>query len=145
MRDTNEFAEILAAELEAATALASEDVRAAVPAITRALGPALAQIRQEILVDAAESLNRQGITTNLYVRAGKSGPEFAVDSTPNVPDFDDDPVVRMTLRLPRTLRDAITTHTQTTGGSLNSWIVEAVTDKLSRRQPSANRLSGWSM
>ena len=72
MRDTNEFAEILAAELEAATALASEDVRAAVPAITRALGPALAQIRQEILVDAAESLNRQGITTNLYVRAGKS-------------------------------------------------------------------------
>ena len=79
------------------------------------------------------------------MRAGKSGPEFAVDSTPNVPDFDDDPVVRMTLRLPRTLRDAITTHTQTTGGSLNSWIVEAVTDKLSRRQPSANRLSGWSM
>ena len=51
----------------------------------------------------------------------------------------------MTLRLPRTLRDAITTHTQTTGDSLNSWIVEAVTDKLSRRQPSANRLSGWSM
>ena len=35
----------------------------------------------------------------------------------------------MTLRLPRTLRDAITTHTQTTGDSLNSWIVEAVTGR----------------
>ncbi len=145
MNDTTKLAEILAAELEAATALASEDVRAAVPAITRVLGPALTQIRQEILVDAAETLNRQGITSNLYVRAAKDGPEFAVDSNPAVPDFEDEPVVRMTLRLPRTLRDAITTQTQTTGGSLNSWIIEAVTDKLSRRQPSPNRLSGWSM
>lgn len=146
MKDTT-FESHLSRELEAATALASEEVKAALPSLVRALGPAVAQLRQEILVQCAAELNDSGITSGLYVRMTESGPVFATESTKApIPEFDDDPLVRMTLRLPQALRDSIGAHVSTYGGSINSWIVAAVREKLAEStRASRHRLSGWSV
>lgn len=146
MNDTI-YVDHLARELEAATALASDEVKAALPALVRALSPALAQLRQDILVQCASDLNESGVTSGLYVRMTTDGPEFAIENSPTTPaDFDDDRLVRMTLRLPEALRDSINAHIATHGGSLNSWLVTAATEKLSRnRTTTTKRLSGWSI
>lgn len=146
MNDIDDAVATLTAELEAATALASDEVRAALPAIARALRPALTQIRQDMLIESAEDLNASGITSGLYVRMGSSGPEFATDAPSPAPDVsDDEPMVRLTLRLPQGLRDAILGATRDSGQSLNSWLVAAASDNLARSYRSTKRLSGWSI
>lgn len=136
------------AELEAATALASEDVKAAVPALMRALEPALEKIHRGVLVDVAEILNNEGMTDSLHLREGPDGIEFA-SSAPGpareVPD--DSRTIRLTLRIPESLRDAITADSERTGESLNSWIVTAATERIrrDRRRSTTNRATGWNI
>ncbi|QRV01582.1 hypothetical protein JTE88_05615 [Arcanobacterium phocisimile] len=142
-----ESSEYLVQELEAATALASPDIQAAVPALVRALRPAINHMQSQILLNLIEELQDVGIAHGLYVKTFTDGLELAFEEPTAVPDSDED-LVRITLRIPETIRDAITAEIADSAVSMNSWIVTAAREKLARRHVStqtSRRLTGWSM
>ncbi|QJC21991.1 MULTISPECIES: hypothetical protein [Arcanobacterium] len=139
--------EYLAHELQAATALASPEIQEAVPALVRALRPAVKQMQSQILLNLIEELQDAGIAHGLYVKTASDGLELAFEEPVALPDNDEN-LVRITLRIPETTRDAITAEISDSALSMNSWIVAATREKLARRHVSTNmsrRITGWSM
>ncbi|WP_216404849.1 hypothetical protein [Arcanobacterium phocae] len=158
MNDTKEFrlaalhtqaCATLEAQLRATTTLASSEVQHAVPLLVRALGPAMATIQHDLVLEMIEELNGSGITSGLYVKTTSDGQELAVEH-PSVlmPDADDGTNVRITLRLPENIRDAINAEIADSATSLNSWLVAAAREKLARQQTdhrSKHKVTGWSI
>jgi HicB family len=124
-------------------ALAGDDpaVEAAVAHLTEALGPALRQAALELAEQAAGEVTAQLSDRTVDVVLVDGDPALRV--TEARPD-DEDPAssedldARITLRVPPTLKRLIEDAAETTGASVNAWVVDA----LAKRTRRANNAAG---
>jgi hypothetical protein len=115
----------------------------------------------EALSDAASTLSAELAPTSVELRMAGGDPEFAVsipasgpeprlllpesemtaEPDDNVSDLEDEPLVRITLRLPQSVKAKVDEMADADGISTNAWLVGAVTDALAGR---AQDGPGWS-
>ncbi|MFT4167167.1 MAG: hypothetical protein QM650_18165 [Microlunatus sp.] len=134
------------------TRLVAEHLGGAVEASTRlalisALSDAAAQVSAEIAPSSVE-LRISGVDPELVVSVAAPTAEptllLPTDSEPtrtlsdldDSPTADDDePVARISLRLPASVKSRVDEQADTEGISTNAWLLRAVMDALSQRQP----------
>jgi len=118
------------ATLVSQATIASSDpaVESAVTQLVAALGPALQVAAMEIAEQAAAEVRAQLPDHTVDVVLADGDPALRITEAPRVPDprqFEELDA-RITLRLPPTLKQLIEDAAQTSGDSVNSWVVDAL-------------------
>lgn len=134
----------LTAALLNTSGLASSDptVDAAVTQLIDSLGPALRVAAMELAEQAASEVRAQLPDHSVDVVLSDGDPALRVtDRQPGGADrasseeFD----ARISLRLPPSLKELIEDAANTTGESVNAWVVEALGKRAKRDRPSATK------
>ncbi len=138
--DITPYIEQLRGELLAVADAAGPDARAAAERLTLALDPATRMAMLELLSEAAAEISTLVPSGSIDVRLRGREAEFVVDVPPPPPaqdptptageeaDEEEDPgdVVRITLRLPESVKVKAEELAARSGRSLNAWIVTAL-------------------
>ncbi len=135
--DITTYADRLREEVGAATALGGADVVAAADRLLLALDPAIRLVLLEAVSDATAEISAEipegGVDVRLRGRDLKFvvetvGPDAvpAPSSTDPGSESDEGDQVRITLRLPDTLKSRAEEQAAERGQSLNSWLMDAV-------------------
>ena len=132
-----------------ASALGDESIADALRLLVDASEPALRLRLQDVLSEAAVSLNGQLVSGHVEVRLAGREPELVYVDEPDGPEEPpapgDDLSARITLRLPESLKATVEAAAAREGVSANAWIVRALARALeprAARRPS-NRLQGF--
>ena len=158
--DLTPFVEQLRHELTVAADAGGEEARALAE---RLLAPLESSVRLALLSAlsvAAEELTGQLAPGSVDVRLRGGDVGFALTTPPPeptapappdpapAPDTDDGTTIRITLRLPETLKSRVEEAAAASGTSVNTWLVRAVSsalDSTSRTPPPPGRRGGrWS-
>ena len=132
-----------------ASALGDESLADALRRLVDASEPALRLRLQDVLSEAAVSLNGQLLSGHVEVRLAGREPELVYVDEPEAPEEPpapgDDLSARITLRLPETLKTSLEVAAAREGVSANAWIVRALARALEPRaaRRSSNRLQGF--
>ena len=132
-----------------ASALGDESLADALRRLVEASEPALRLRLQDVLSEAAVSLNGQLVSGHVEVRLAGRDPELVYVDEPVAPEEPpapgDDLSARITLRLPEALKGSLEAAAAREGVSANAWIVRALARALEPRgvRRSSNRLQGF--
>lgn len=132
-----------------ASALGDESLADALRRLVDASEPALRLRLQDVLSEAAVSLNGQLVSGHVEVRLAGREPELVYVDEPDAPVEPpapgDDLSARITLRLPETLKTSLEAAAAREGVSANAWIVRALARALEPRaaRRSSTRLQGF--
>jgi HicB-like protein involved in pilus formation len=132
-----------------ASALGDEPLADALRRLVDASEPALRLRIQDVLSEAAVSLNGQLVSGHVEVRLAGRDPELVFVDDPVLeeepPAPGDDLSARLTLRLPEALKRTLEAAAAREGVSANAWIVRALARALEPRaaRKSSNRLQGF--
>ena len=132
-----------------ASALGDESLADALRRLVDASEPALRLRLQDMLSEAAVSLNGQLVSGHVEVRLAGREPELVYVAEPDAPEEPpapgDDLSARITLRLPEALKTSLEAAAAREGVSANAWIVRALARALEPRtaRRSSNRLQGF--
>lgn len=132
-----------------ASAIGDESLADALRRLVDASEPALRLRLQDVLSEAAVSLNGQLVSGHVEVRLAGREPELVYVDEPEAPEEPpapgDDLSARITLRLPETLKSSLEGAAAREGVSANAWIVRALARALEPRaaRRSSNRLQGF--
>lgn len=139
--DITPYVESLRRDLVAAAEAGGEEARAAAERLALALDPASRLAIMEAISQAAAEITAEMPSGSVDVRLSGRELDFVVDSpdvtpaTPPTPqaaapaaatDAEDDGVVRITLRLPESVKAKAEELAASSGHSLNTWLVNAV-------------------
>lgn len=176
--DITQFSEALRRDLTQAAQAGTDEIRAAAERLSLALDPAVRLTLMEALAEAAAEITHQLEGSSIEVRLKGRDPVFVVvggsappdDGTDTGPDEEateanaasedddsDDDVVRITLRLPESLKARAETLAARRGQSLNTWLVTAARHAAhmgssstgtgrgapGRNRSSSKRIQGW--
>jgi HicB family len=159
--DITGYVDRLRADLVAAAASGGEAMVDAAERLATALDAAVRMALLEALSDAAAEISTELDGGAVEVRLRGRDPEFVVTPPAQSPvtdaadasgagaDEDDGVTVRITLRLPESLKQRVEEAATRSRQSLNTWLVEAA--RSASREPtssrewrvSGQRLSGW--
>jgi HicB family len=136
----------LRASLESQRNLAGGDaaVDDAVAWLTEALGPALRVAALELAQQAAVEVSAQLDDRDIDVVVVDGDPHLrATDAAapPRGEAADEDFAARITLRLPPSLKNLIEEAATTEGGSVNGWVVDALSKRASRSESRGRRVT----
>ena len=134
--DLTQYVDGLQRDLVAAAAASDEQTRAAAERLGVALGPAARLALIEALTEAAAEISAELPAGSVEVRLRGREPQFVVDvpapaaaepqpADPTDEAGDDDNVVRITLRLPESVKGRAEELAARHGQSLNTWLVAA--------------------
>lgn len=106
-----------------------------------ALRPAITQTMMEVVSMAVTEISSQLDTQTIDVKLVDGDPELVVNDDPTAvplsppppPDVDDVGEARITVRLPGYLKDLIASEAETTGDSINSYVVDVLSGRARRR------------
>lgn len=136
----------LRASLESQRSLAGGDaaIDDAVVWLTEALGPALRIAALELAQQAAVEVSAQLDDRDIDVVVVDGDPNLrvtdrAASSRAESPDEDFD--ARITLRLPPSLKNLIEEAASTDGGSVNGWVVDALSKRAARSEGRGRRVT----
>ncbi|MGY1607300.1 MULTISPECIES: hypothetical protein [unclassified Geodermatophilus] len=157
--DLTPYVEQLRRELALAAAPGGEEAQALAERLTAPLESSVRLALLSALSAAAEEITGQLAPGSVDVRLRGSDIGFVVTPPPAeehlpapapeavVPDADDGSTIRITLRLPETLKVRVEEAAARLGSSVNTWLVRVVADAVARadRPPAAEpRRSRWS-
>ena len=98
--------------------------------LLEALRPAVRQTLMEVVAGTANEISTQLVGQTVEIRLQDGEPELVVvDVAGNVTPDSDDLEARLTLRLPEKLKTLIEDAADTSGDSINSWVVNALRSK----------------
>ncbi|HET7172761.1 MAG TPA: toxin-antitoxin system HicB family antitoxin, partial [Nocardioidaceae bacterium] len=135
--DITHFVENLRRDLSAAAEAGGEEARTAAARLSLALDPAVRLTLMDALSEAASEITNELQGTSVEVRLKGREPIFVVVGAPapapttSEPeaepdaDLEDEPVVRITLRLPESVKARAEELAARRGQSLNTWLVNA--------------------
>ena len=132
-----------------ASALGDESLADSLRRLVDASEPALRLRLQDLLSEAAVSLNGQLVSGHVEVRLAGRDPELVYVDDPVAPEEPpapgDDLSARITLRLPEALKGSLEAAAAREGVSANAWIVRALARALEPRgaRRSSNSLQGF--
>lgn len=124
--------------------IAGPEVAEAGAQLMAALRPAITQTMMEVVAMAVAEISSQLDTQTIDIKLVDGDPELVVsDDLSAVPPpppspptgGDDDDEARITVRLPGYLKDLIANEAETAGDSINSYVVDVLTNKARRRRP----------
>jgi HicB family len=174
--DITQFSESLRRDLSAAAQAGGEEFRAAAERLATALDPAVRLTLMDALSQAASEITNELHGTSVEVRlkgrepvfvvlgdGAQAPPPAAADAGEPVEDVDfesdDEPVARITLRLPESLKTRAEELASKRGQSLNTWLVNAARNAVTvninisavpmgpgapgRNRSSNRRIQGW--
>jgi hypothetical protein len=123
--------------------IAGPEVAEAGAQLMAALRPAITQTMMEVVAMAVAEISSQLDTQTIDIKLVDGDPELVVsDDLSAVPPpppspptgGDDDDEARITVRLPGYLKDLIANEAETAGDSINSYVVDVLTNKARRRR-----------
>lgn len=147
------YLEAIAHDLDRATALADDTTRELTHRVVSVLEPGLRLAMVQLLSDGAAQLTAElgGPVVTIRMEGREPTWHIARDDSPSTapltsePD-DDESTARVTVRLPEALKRRAETAAQSTGQSLNTWIIQALR-RATSPEPSTNRssrrITGW--
>lgn len=171
--DITQFVDELRRDLTTAAQAGSDDVRSAAERLASSLDSSVRLTLMDALSQAASEITNELHGTSVEVRLKGREPIFVVvgaateppapeEPTEPVEDFgfdDDEPVARITLRLPESLKTKAEELAARRGQSLNTWLVNATRNAASitinvggpgfgpgapgRNRSSNKRIQGW--
>lgn len=105
-----------------------------------ALRPAITQTMMEVVSMAVTEISSQLDTQTIDIKLVDGDPELVVSNDPDTvpppppppPDAGDVGEARITLRLPGYLKDLIASEAEVSGDSVNSYVVDALSNKARR-------------
>ena len=131
-------------------ALGDESTSRAAELLSAAIESSLARRIQDVLSEAALELNDQLESSHVELRvSGHDLQLVLVREDGTVPEQADEAFsARITLRLPESLKQRVESAAAREGGSVNTWLVQALQRSVEPRRPSSlsssrNRLSGY--
>jgi hypothetical protein len=144
------FVEALQSDLEQIAAVGDDATSAAAQRLAGALKASAGLRLLDALTEAALELNRQLPEGHVEVRLAGQDPSLVyVEDAPQqaAPAAEDTLSVRITLRLPESLKTAVESAAARDGVSVNTWLVRAlaraVSGWASRGSGPGNRLKGY--
>lgn len=100
--------------------------------LLEALRPAVRQTLMEVVEGTAREISSQLVGQEVDVRVRDGEPELVVTELTtgaSIPDETDTIGARLTLRLPESLKSLVEDAAESTGDSINSWVVSALRSK----------------
>jgi hypothetical protein len=144
------FVEALQADLEQIAAVGDDAVSAAAQRLAGALKASAGLRLLDALTEAALELSGQLPDGHVEVRLAGQNPALVYvedEPAPAAPTADDALSVRITLRLPESLKSAVESAAARDGVSVNTWLVRALARAVSgwaaRGSGPGNRLQGF--
>lgn len=135
----------LESALDSQLALAGADpnLEAAGRAILAALRPALKEAAFELAGQAAEEVKAQvsGQRVDLTVVDGEPTIRITPEESQIPPPVEEDFDARITLRLPPSIKEIVEQAASESGDSVNSWVVKALSRRISVARPSNRRVN----
>jgi hypothetical protein len=134
----------LESAVEVQLRVAGPEIAEAGAQLMAALKPAITQAMMEVVNTAVAEISSQLDTQTIDIKLVDGDPELVVQDDPasappappsRPPGSEDADEARITVRLPGYLKDLITNEAETSGSSLNSYILDLVTEKTRRRSP----------
>jgi hypothetical protein len=134
----------LESAVEVQLRVAGPEIAEAGAQLMAALQPAITQAMMDVVTTAVAEISSQLDTQTIDIKLVDGDPELVVRDDPAAapppppsppPGSDDADEARITVRLPGYLKDLITNEAETSGSSLNSYILDLVTEKTRRRSP----------
>lgn len=119
---------------QAALAGGDPAVEAAVASLVEALGPALHMAAMELSQQAAAEIGAQLPDRSVEVVVTEGDPTLRVSdaASPAPESIGEDFDARITLRLPPSLKTLIEDSASVDGGSVNAWVVDALSKRAKR-------------
>jgi hypothetical protein len=127
--------------------VAGAEIAEAGAQLMAALRPAINQTMMEVVTMAVAEISSQLETQAIDIKLVDGDPELVVREDlsavpppppPPPPGSDDDSEARITVRLPGYLKDLISIEAENAGDSINSYVVELLSNKARRRRASGN-------
>jgi HSP20 family molecular chaperone IbpA len=127
--------------------VAGAEIAEAGAQLMAALRPAINQTMMEVVTMAVAEISSQLETQAIDIKLVDGDPELVVREDlsavpppppPPAPGSDDDSEARITVRLPGYLKDLISIEAENAGDSINSYVVELLSNKARRRRASGN-------
>lgn len=157
--DLSPYVDSVRAGVADAAALADDHTRHVADRLGAAIDAATRLALIKALSDAAESISADLAPGSVALRMSGSEPEFAVSlpsaetadeptlllperepDDPDEPEAEDEPVARISLRLPASVKAKVDQMADREQISTNAWLLRAVMDALGDRRP---RAAGW--
>ena len=147
------YLEAIARDLDRATALADDQTRELTQRVVSVLEPGLRLAMVQLLSDGAAQLTAELAGPVVTIRMEGRDPSWHIarDDSPSAapaasePD-DDESTARVTVRLPEALKRRSESAAQSSGQSLNTWIIQALrraTASEHTANRSSRRITGW--
>ena len=143
------YIQALREDLIRVASLGDETTSRAAELLAVAIEASLARRLQDVLAEAALELNAQLDAAHVEVRIAGRDPELVlVREDGSIPEPVDEAFsARITLRLPESLKQRVESAAAREGGSVNTWLVQALQRALEPRRSmssgSRNRLTGY--
>jgi len=132
----------LESAVEVQLRIAGPEVAEAGSQLLAALKPAITQTMMEVVGMAVAEISSQLEVQTVDIKLVDGDPELVVRDDPNAippppphppPGFDDADEARITVRLPGYLKDLITSEAEVAGDSVNSYVVDVLSNKARRK------------
>ena len=147
------YLEAIARDLDRATALADDSTRELTQRVVSVLEPGLRLAMVQLLSNGAAQLTAElgGPVVTIRMEGREPSWHIARDDSPSTspttsePD-DDESTARVTVRLPEALKRRSESAAQSSGQSLNTWIIQALRRATSSEHTtnrSSRRITGW--
>ena len=143
------YIQALREDLVRVASLGDETTSRAAELLSVAIEASLARRLQDVLAEAALELNAQLDAAHVEVRIAGRDPELVLvreDGSISEP-VDEAFSARITLRLPESLKQRVESAAAREGGSVNTWLVQALQRAVEPRRTSSsvsrNRLTGY--
>lgn len=127
--------------------VAGPEVAEAGTQLMAALKPAITQTMMEVVSMAVAEISSQLETQTIDIKLVDGDPELAVREDPTAappppppqpPGSEEIEEARITVRLPGYLKDLIATEAEVSGDSINSYVVDVLSNKARRRRSSGS-------
>ena len=121
--------------------VAGPEIAEAGAQLMAALKPAISQTMMEVVNMAVTEISSQLVAQTIDIKLVDGDPELVVNDDPTavppppppLPPGDEIDEARITVRLPGYLKDLIAGEAETAGDSINSYVVDVLTNKARKR------------
>jgi hypothetical protein len=121
--------------------VADPDIAAAGNQLLAALKPAITQTMMDVVAMAVSEISSQLDGQTIDIKLVEGDPELVVNDDPSVgsppppppPPGAEDDEARITVRLPGYLKELISTEAEDAGDSINSYVVDVLSNKARRK------------
>lgn len=127
--------------------VADQDIAAAGSQLMAALKPAITQAMMDVVAMAVSEISSQLEGQTIDIKLVDGDPELVVNEDPSAvpppppppPPGAEDDEARITVRLPGYLKELISTEAEDAGDSINSYVVDVLSNKTRRRGKGGTR------